>query len=93
MGLSKIQNLEHKYEATREGEKTQEEIQVGPLVGTNKNFGLCDKIVKEFASCVRDLACDDSIVFQCKVVVWKVFGVLEIRTNVEYWIKSFTLRI
>jgi len=62
------------------------------LVGTNKNFDLCDKIVKESASCVRDLACDDSAASQCKVAVWRVFGV-ETRTDAEYWIESFTLRI
>jgi hypothetical protein len=63
------------------------------LVETNKSFDLCDKIVKESAFCVRDLACDDSVACQCKVVVWRVFGVLEIRTDAEYWIESFTLRI
>jgi hypothetical protein len=63
------------------------------LVGTNKIFDLCDKIVKESASCVRDLACDDSAASQCKVAVWRVFGVLETRTDAEYWIESFTLRI
>jgi hypothetical protein len=63
------------------------------LVGTNKFFDICDKSVKESASCVRDLASDDSTVSQCKVVVWRVFGVLETRTDPEYWIESFTLRI
>jgi hypothetical protein len=63
------------------------------LVGTNKIFDLCDKIVKESASCVRDLACDDSVASQCKVDVWRVFGVLETRTDAKYGIKSFTLRI
>jgi hypothetical protein len=63
------------------------------LVGTNKNFDLCDKIVKESASFVRDLTCDDSAASQCKVAVWRVFGVLETRTDAEYWIESFTLGI
>ncbi len=63
------------------------------MVGTNKSFDLCDKIVKKSASCVRDLACDDSVTSQCKVAIWTVFGVLDTRTDAEYWIESFTLRI